>query len=150
MSKDVMALLGSPEFGHLSLAARCLLLGDLTSAISASDKDVEQGTHQKQHLAWMRWSKCLETVELFDDTTTHTLKPSSLGLEHVSSVPSLHPYDLLAFQAQLIASLPPAQFLIPSIIWRRPLRIPTSPTLTSTVMVPLCNFYSASACDTKI
>jgi hypothetical protein len=66
---------GSPEFGHLSLAARHLLLGDLTSAVTASDQGVEQGTHQKQHLAWTRWTKWLDTVELFDDAYLEAFQP---------------------------------------------------------------------------
>jgi hypothetical protein len=68
---------GLPEFGHLSLTARRLLLDDLTSAITASDKGVEQGTHQKQHLTWMRWSKWLETVELFDDAYLEAFQPQT-------------------------------------------------------------------------
>jgi hypothetical protein len=51
----------------MSAAARSVLLGDLSSAVSAAHKGVEEGTHQKHTLAWSRWSQWLRTVELFND-----------------------------------------------------------------------------------
>jgi hypothetical protein len=73
----IYSIAGSPEFGHLSPAARHLLLGDLTSAITVSDQGVEKGTHQKQHLAWTRWTRWLETVELFDDAYLESVQPQT-------------------------------------------------------------------------
>jgi hypothetical protein len=81
---------------------------------------------------------------------TSTSRLSSPGLELVSSAPSLPPSDPLVFQAQLIASLPQERSPIPSIMWRRPLWIPASPTLASTEMGPLRDFYSASTSATEI
>jgi hypothetical protein len=50
-------------------------MGDLTSAVSASHKGIEQGTHQKHTLAWARWTQWLRTVELFDDTYLEAFQP---------------------------------------------------------------------------
>jgi hypothetical protein len=68
---------GSPEFRHLSSAARSVLLADVSASVSASHGGVEEGTHEKQHLAWTRWTRWLQQVELFDDEYLEAFQPKS-------------------------------------------------------------------------
>ena len=77
-------------------------------------------------------------------STTTTWRHSSLEPGPDSSALLPRQSEQLDFQDQLIASLLPGQYPIPSTMWERPLWTPVSPTPVTPQPGPLLDFYSAS------
>jgi hypothetical protein len=131
---------GSPEFGHLSLAARHLL-GDLTSAVTEIKDSSKEPT--KQHFAWTRWTKWLDTVELFDACLS---KPSASSdtsprcLRCCHTIRSIFKRSYCQLAAGTVSD---------TVNHVASAFIPASPTLASTEMAPIRDFYSASTSATE-